>query len=89
MAEKGKYGSIMEEIQKEQQAAPTIVLPVLLPEKRRINTGKRSDPDYKPRGVFLKKETVAHAEDRLKRRGDDTDFSDLVQALLDAWLSTP
>jgi hypothetical protein len=26
---------------------------------------------------------------RVKRRGDKTDFSDLMQALLEAWLATP
>ena len=89
MAEPRKYGSLMAEIQKEQQGQAPTVLPILLPEKRRINNGKRSHPDFKPKGTYLKKESIARAEERLKRRGDDTDFSDLLQALLDAWLSTP
>jgi len=33
------------------------------------------------------KHEVASA--RLRRRGDRTDFSDLMQALLEAWLATP
>lgn len=86
---KGKYGGLLSEIRQEQKAEPPAVLPVLLPEKRPLNMGKRSDPMYTQKGVFLKKETIERAAERLKRRNDKTDFSDLVQALLEAWLQTP
>jgi hypothetical protein len=54
-----------------------------------VPAGKRSDPDYTQKGVFLKKATIARAVERLSRRGDKTDFSDLTQALIEAWLSAP
>jgi hypothetical protein len=34
-------------------------------------------------------ESVARATERLKRRNDRTDFSYLMQALLEAWLGPP
>lgn len=92
MAERGKYSilaEIQKEIQKEQETAqPLAGLPVLLPEKRPLYTGKRSDTAYTQKGVFLKKESIERATQRLKTRGDKTDFSDLMQALLEAWLQT-
>ena len=62
---------------------------VLLPEKPPLPLGKRSTPGWKQKSVLLKEESIAQATARLARRGDKTDFSDLMQALLEAWLSTP
>jgi hypothetical protein len=64
---------------------PTVLLPVKAP----IPSGKRSTPGWKQKSVLLKEESVDRANELLKRRGDRTDFSDLMQALLDAWLNTP
>jgi hypothetical protein len=91
MAEgKGKYGGLLSEIRNEQvQAKPPAVLPVLIPAKPPAPAGKRSDPAYIQKGVFLRKETIQSASERLSRRGDKTDFSDLLQALLVAWLASP
>lgn len=90
MTEKrGKYSELLSEVRREQQAKPPTVLPALIPVKPPAPAGKRSDPDYTQKGVFLKKATIARAVERLKRRGDKTDFSDLTQALMEAWLSTP
>jgi hypothetical protein len=44
---------------------------------------------YTQKGAFLKKETIRLANERLSRRPDKTDFSDLLQALLEAWLAAP
>jgi hypothetical protein len=67
---------------------PPTVLPVLLPQKPPPPAGKRSGPAYTQKGVFLKKASVAEANARLDARGDKTDFSDLMQSLLEAWLAT-
>jgi hypothetical protein len=83
---KGKYGSLMSEIRQEQAAQPP---PVLLPEKRPALTGKRSAAGWKQKSVLLREESVGRAQERLRRRGDKTDFSDLMQAILDAWLAAP
>jgi hypothetical protein len=87
---KGKYGGLLSEIRSEQaQAKPPAVLPVLIPVKPPAPAGKRSDPAYIQNGAFLKIETIQSASERLRRRGDKTDFSDLLQALLEAWLAMP
>lgn len=51
------------------------MLPVLLPQKPKPPAGKRRDPAYMQKGVFLKKDSVAAAEIRLKARNDKTDLS--------------
>ena len=38
--------------------------------------------------MLLKEESIERATERMKRRNRRTDFSDLMQALLDAWLQT-
>jgi aryl carrier-like protein len=43
---------------------------------------------WRQKAVLLAEESILRATERLKRRGDRTDFSDLMQALLEAWLQT-
>ena len=86
---KGKYGGLLSEIRQEQQATPRPASAPLLPAKPPPPVGKRSDPAYIQKGVLLKKESIARASEKLKRRHDRTDFSDLMQAMLDAWLNGP
>jgi hypothetical protein len=62
---------------------------VLLPVKAPLQFGKRSTPGWRPKQMLLKEETVELALAKLKARKDKTDFSDLVQALLEAWIATP
>jgi len=71
------------------QAPPHAFATVLLPEESPPASGKRSTHGWKRKAVLLKEETVAPAQQELKARGEKTDFSDLVQALLDAWVKTP
>ncbi len=52
-------------------------------------TLKRSMPGWRQKSVLLKQASIEQAAQRLKQRGDRTDFSDLMQALLEAWLQTP
>ena len=62
---------------------------VFLPEKDPFLSGKRTTPGWRPKQVLLKEEAIASAQEKLKSRGDKTDFSDLVPVLLVAWLQTP
>jgi hypothetical protein len=80
----GKYAAALMDMQEPKQPPA-----VLLPERRPVLLGKRSTPGWKQKAVLLKEESINHAQERLRRRGDKTDFSDLMQALLDAWLATP
>jgi hypothetical protein len=85
MAEKpGKYAAALAAISQPQQPGQ-----VALPLKPEPPRGKRSTAGWKQKAVLLKEASVQEALDRLKRRGDRTDFSDLMQALLEAWLETP
>jgi hypothetical protein len=52
-------------------------------------TGKRRTAGWQAKQVLLKEESIQRATERLKARHDRTDFSDLVQALLEASLETP
>jgi hypothetical protein len=80
----GKYAAALAAIN-EPQPANQIALP-LKPEPPR---GKRSTAGWKQKAVLLKIESVQRATERLRRRNDRTDFSDLMQALLEAWLGMP
>jgi hypothetical protein len=82
----GKYAAALAAINHPNpQQRPT----VFLPEKPPAPAGKRSTAGWKQKAVLLKEESIRHAAERLKRRNDRTDFSDLMQALLEAWLQTP
>ena len=86
MADKpGKYAAALAAINVPEESRAHVALP-LKPEPPR---GKRSTAGWKQKAVLLKEESVARASERLKKRNDRTDFSDLMQALLEAWLDTP
>ena len=60
------------------------------PKKRgRPATGKHSDPNWTGRTYYIRKETDLDVEGellQLKRQGIELDKSELVDALLDAWV---
>jgi hypothetical protein len=86
MADKpGKYAAALAAISNPAPKPPA----VFLLDKQPVLTGKRSMPGWKPKQVLLKEETIALATERLRTLGDRTDFSDLIQVLLEAWLQTP
>lgn len=64
--------------------------PSIEPRKRgRPANGKRSDPGWIGRTFYVQKETDLDIEDallRLKRQGFEVDKSELVDALLAAWV---
>lgn len=89
MPERGKYSSILSEIRQEQAIPDEKTLTVfVLPAKPPSPAGKRSAPRSFRRVSFSKREGVATASERLRARGDKTDFPDLMQALLEAWLAS-
>jgi hypothetical protein len=48
--------------------------------------GKRSNPDFKPTTLFLKKETQKAVTRLLQDQGKKPDLSNLVEELLQNWL---
>ena len=67
---------------------PGSVPAVLLPVKAPLPSGKRNRLGWKQKSVLLIEERVQTANERLNERGDGTDYSDLMQALLDPWLNS-
>ncbi|NJN13144.1 MAG: hypothetical protein HC836_39625 [Richelia sp. RM2_1_2] len=65
-------------------------IPTAEPKKRgRPAKGKRSDPDWIGRTYYIRKQTDLDVEEellRLKREGVELDKSELVDAMLDAWV---
>lgn len=47
--------------------------------------GKSSDPDFMPTNVYLRKELIKKAKTKLIQ--EDFDFSDLVNRLVEDWVS--
>jgi hypothetical protein len=48
--------------------------------------GKRSDPDYQPTTVLLRKQTKRAANRLLQDADDGQDLSDLIEQLLTEWI---
>jgi len=88
MDKPGKYAAALAALNEPQNPEPKPPA-VFLPEKRPIAYGKRSRVGWSQRSVLLKDDSVSLAKERLRGRGDRTDFSDLMQALLEAWLGPP
>jgi hypothetical protein len=86
MADPSKWEKTLSKLNAPGKSSPTPQ--ILLPEKAPPPRGKRSSAGWKQKAVLLKEASIDEALQRLKRRGDRTDFSDLMQALLEAWLET-
>lgn len=50
--------------------------------------GKRSDPDYEPTTVLLRKKTKKLANRKLEDGESGQDLSDLIEQLLASWIQT-
>jgi len=55
----------------------------------RPENGKRSNPEYSQVSAWIKKDTHRRAKIKMLQHGDDRDFSDLLQELLESWIETP
>ena len=60
-------------------------LPITNASKRKNRSGKRTDPDYKQVGPYVRKDTYLRIQKHLLDQ-PDKDFSDLVQELLSDYL---
>ncbi|MGC8536618.1 MAG: hypothetical protein ACP5QR_13985 [Rhizomicrobium sp.] len=49
--------------------------------------GKRSNPEFEPTTIFLRKTTKKIANRTLEDRGDPQDLSELIEELLQGWIS--
>ncbi len=53
----------------------------------RSRTGKRSNPDYRQVSAWVQKRTYEQVTNRLFLKENRREFSDLVQSLLEEWLT--
>jgi hypothetical protein len=92
----GKFGAIksvrLEQLAEPQQSsvenpdANTLPQPTPISTKGRP-TGKRSNPEYEPTTVFLRKATKRTANRALEDAGIRQDLSELIEDLLQVWIS--
>ena len=80
--------------QPEEPAAEPLPAPAAIeepppaPKQGRRKSGKRSDPDYTPVTIYLKKDTYTQVQMRMLEQGRRREVSDLVQDLLAQWLES-
>lgn len=56
------------------------------PQKRGRPKGKRSHPDYEQVTAYIRKDTHRAAKIALLEEGEEREFSELIQKLLEQWL---
>ena len=91
----GKFGAIKNVRQDtprtpepaEQQEAVTITMQPTLINPRGRPAGKRSNPEFEPTTIFLRKATKKIANRTLEDQGIRQDLSELVEELLQSWIS--
>lgn len=89
----GKFGAIKNVRQDaprtepaEREAVTVTMQPTLINPKGRP-AGKRSNPDFEPTTIFLRKATKKIANRTLEDQGIRQDLSELVEELLQTWIS--
>ena len=99
MAEKRKFSALaelhlqpteVEEVVPEPAvvSAPPAAQPQAEKGRGRPATGKRSNPEWKLYSHFLKRRTQRAAVARLQAEDSERDLSDVLQELLEKWLSS-
>ncbi len=84
--------SILTSANKSKPATPSPAPPLEAPASaveppRRQKTGKSSDPNFHHYGFYLRKDTHKRAKRKLEDLDNGQDLSDLLQELLQKWLT--
>ena len=89
----GKFGAIRN-VRQEHADQPEVLETVVAtgPQPTPINlrgrpAGKRSNPDFEPTTIFLRKTTKKTANRSLEDSGVKQDLSELIEELLQQWIS--
>ena len=87
----GKFGAIRT-VRQDQPASQAEAVPVPGPQSTSISmrgrpAGKRSNPDFEPTTIFLRKATKKKANRTLEDSGVKQDLSELIESLLQQWIS--
>ena len=90
----GKFGAIrtVRQDQPGSQTEENEVISIPGPQPTPINmrgrpAGKRSNPDFEPTTIFLRKTTKKTANRTLEDSGVKQDLSELIESLLQQWIS--
>ena len=90
----GKFGAIrtVRQEQPASQADGNEAIPTPGPQPMPISmrgrpAGKRSNPDFEPTTIFLRKATKKTANRALEDSGVKQDLSELIESLLQQWIS--
>ena len=87
----GKFGALAEfrhQPQEEGKTAAVVMTPPPLVRGRGRPSGKRSNPEFEPTNVLLRKRTKKIAGRVLEDSDSGQDLSELIEELLDKWIST-
>jgi hypothetical protein len=90
----GKFGAIKTvrqehsslQLEVEDAITATVPQPTLVSHKGRP-AGKRSNPEFEPTTIFLRKATKKTANRTLEDSGIKQDLSELIEELLQVWIS--
>ena len=89
MSEESKFSGVLAKLKQRSVEEPSPALPVRGTEPVRGRgrpPGKRSDPDYQPTTVLLRKHTKKTATRLLEDTNAAHDLSDLIEQLLTEWI---
>ena len=91
MPEPSKFSGALARLNQPAPETPTEQPTPPVPEpaaKRGRRTGKRSNPDYEPTTILLRKQTKKTAHRKLEDTEAGQDLSDLVEKLLSEWVKS-
>jgi len=97
MSEQSKFSGALAKLNQRPAEAPLTendLVPAVTPISEELKSkgrphGKRSNPDYQPTTVLLRKQTKKIAARRLEDSGSGKDLSDLIEQLLSEWIQQP
>ena len=84
MAKPGKFGALAGLRQQENHIDPP---PVPVTQSRGRPAGKKSNPEYEPTNILLRKKTKKVVRRKLEDIEAGKDLSELVEELLTQWIS--
>lgn len=89
MAKSGKFGALanfrQEQPGGENGATASTATPAIEPKRR--GGGKKSNPDYEPTTILMRKQTKKAARRKLEDTEAGQDLSDKIDELLTRWIS--
>jgi hypothetical protein len=86
MADRRKFSALAGIRRRPEPAPPATPVPSAEKGNRGRPAGKRSDPEFQPTTVLLRRATKKAAVRKLEDTGAPKDLSDLIERLLTGWI---